>query len=75
MDDRRLRLSYERLLAIRAESARRDCPALDALVNLVLQEGPEEFRLELLDHVMACPFCGAEFGMLRAVAQAQGEVV
>ena len=72
MSDRRLRLSYDRLLAIRAEAApdRGSCPSLDALVGLVLREGPEDTRLALLDHVMGCPFCGAEFAMLRTSERA-----
>jgi hypothetical protein len=72
MSDRRLRLSYDRLLAIRAgaPSDRGTCPSVEALVGLVLREGPEDARLTLLDHVMGCPFCGAEFAMLRTSERA-----
>jgi hypothetical protein len=74
MTDRRLRLSYDRLLAIRAETGgdRTACPDVERLQGLVRREEDEDTRLALLDHVMSCPFCQPEFELLRAVLRASG---
>ncbi len=73
MSDERLRLSYDRLLGIRAAmSTDRDgCPKVDAMLDLLHREGTEDSRLDLLDHIMACPFCQAEFALLKTVGPAQ----
>jgi len=70
----RLRQSYDMMLAIRAEAAlgRETCPDVDRLLGLVERSGSEEARLALLDHVMACPHCHAEFELLRATHRASG---
>lgn len=70
----RLRQSYDMMLAIRAEAAlgREGCPDVERLLSLVERSGSEEARLALLDHVMACPHCHAEFELLRATHRASG---
>jgi hypothetical protein len=74
MSDRRLRQSYDRLLAIRAEIGgdRTGCPPVESIRALVRREEDEDTRLALLDHVMSCPFCQPEFELLRAVQRASG---
>jgi len=71
----RLRQSYDMMLAIRAEAGigRDACPEVERLLVLVERSGSEEARLALLDHVMACPHCHAEFELLRATHRATGE--
>lgn len=71
----RLRQSYDMMLALRAEAAlgREQCPDVERLLSLVERNGPEETRLALFDHVMACPHCHAEFELLRATHRASGE--
>jgi hypothetical protein len=56
------------MLALRAETTpgREACPEVERLLALVERSGSEEARLALLDHVMACPHCHAEFELLRA---------
>jgi hypothetical protein len=73
MSDERLRLSYDRLLAVRAamSSAREGCPEVDAMLEVLRREGTEDARLDLLDHIMACPFCQAEFALLKTAGTAQ----
>jgi hypothetical protein len=63
------------MLSLRAESVpgRERCPELDRLLALVERSGSEEGRLAVLDHVMACPHCHAEFELLRAAHRATGE--
>jgi len=75
MSDERLRLSYDRLLALRADGGqdRTACPPIDRIAALVRREEDEDQRLTLLDHVMACPFCQAEFELVRAASRASGE--
>lgn len=70
----RLRQSYDMMLAIRAEAVlgREGCPDVERLLSLVERSGSEEARLALLDHVMACPHCHAEFELLRATHRASG---
>jgi hypothetical protein len=46
---------------------------VERLLTLVERSGSEEARLALLDHVMACPHCHAEFELLRAAHRATGE--
>ena len=75
MSERRLRQSYDMMLALRAEAVagREGCPEVERLLTLVERSGSEEARLALLDHVMACPHCHAEFELLRAAHRATGE--
>jgi hypothetical protein len=75
MSERRLRLSYDRMLELRAERlpGREGCPELERLLDLINRTGGEEGRLALLDHVMGCPHCQAEFELLRAAHRATGE--
>src|SRR5262249_40870991 len=47
-----------------------DHPAADALVRLLRREGAEPDRLAVLDHVMQCSECGADFELLRAIERA-----
>lgn len=74
MSDERLRTTYDRMLTFRAETStdRAACPPVERLGALVRREEDEESRLALLDHVMACPFCQAEFELLRIAARASG---
>ncbi len=74
MREDRLRASYDRLLAVRAEQAalRLGCPAPEAIEDLVERRGGESERLACLDHVMACPWCREEFEMLRSASRASG---
>ena len=74
MSDERLRTTYDRMLTFRAETSsdRTVCPPVERLGALVRREEDEESRLALLDHVMACPFCQAEFELLRIAARASG---
>jgi hypothetical protein len=73
MSDERLRLSYDRLLGLRAgRTPRREaCPDVEAMAELLRREGNEDSRLDLLDHIMACPFCQAEFALLKTARTAQ----
>ena len=75
MTERRLRQSYDMMLALRAEAipGREGCPEIDRLLVLVERRGTEEARLALLDHVMACRHCHAEFELLRAAHRASGQ--
>jgi anti-sigma factor RsiW len=72
MTERRLRQSYDMMLALRSEAApgRERCPEVERLSALVDRSGSEKARLALLDHVMACPHCHAEFELLRAAHRA-----
>ena len=73
MSDERLRLSYDRMMGVRAAMAgnRDGCPDVDAMMTLIRREGEEDARLDLLDHIMACPFCQAEFALLKTAGTAQ----
>jgi hypothetical protein len=44
--------------------------APEAILSLLRQEGAEEQRLEVLDHVMGCGECRSEFELLRAMEEA-----
>ena len=73
MSDEGLRRSYDRILAIRLDPERVDCPAPEAIEAMVRREGAEADRLRLLDHVMGCAHCAEEFELLRSVHRASGE--
>ena len=60
---------YGQALERRRASAA-DCVSPDDLLALVRREGPEQRRLELLDHVMGCRDCHREFELLRALETA-----
>ncbi|HKA86853.1 MAG TPA: fibronectin type III domain-containing protein [Haliangiales bacterium] len=73
LTDARLRDLYQRALAQRGERARERCVAPEAILALTRREGPEKRRLEVLDHVMGCNACRAEFDLLRSIEQAGAE--
>lgn len=75
MSERRLRQSYDMMLALRADAdlGREECPEVERLLALVQKSGDEDVRLLLLDHVMACPYCHAEFELLRATHRVSGD--
>lgn len=70
MSDEGLREAYARAVATRAPGRRTACPVPEAILSVVRREGSDEQRLTVLDHVMACPTCGAEFELLRAIERA-----
>ena len=77
MSDARLRELYARAssagtgtITPRAAVAH---PSPEDVLALAQRTLPETRRLALLDHVMACPDCRAEFDMLRAIEAAGGE--
>ncbi len=51
------------------------CASLEDILTLVRGEGPEARRLAVLDHVMSCARCRAEFDMLRSVETAGRQLV
>jgi hypothetical protein len=71
VNERTLRKTYDRLLAIRVSGEERaDCLSPEAMQSLLDRTGSDDQRLEMLDHVMACPHCLAEFELLRSVRRA-----
>jgi len=72
MSDERLRLTYDRLLALRAEvtTDRQNCPSVETMLAILRREGTDGPRVLMLDHVMGCPFCQPEFELLRTVGRA-----
>jgi hypothetical protein len=73
LTDARLRELYQRALAHRGGRERDRCVAPEAILAVTRREGPEEQRLEVLDHVMGCGACRSEFDLLRAIDQAGAE--
>jgi hypothetical protein len=79
MSDARLRELYARAYSAGAGTGTATPPATAAhpspedVLALAQRSLPESRRLALLDHVMACPDCRAEFDMLRAIEAAGGE--
>jgi hypothetical protein len=71
MSDARLQALYERGLTLRGTPHRASCVAPDRILALVERRGAEEERLATLDHVMACPACGADYELLRSIAPPQ----
>jgi uncharacterized protein YbaR (Trm112 family) len=67
----RLQELYAKVLARRGKQidATR-CVSPEDLLGLVRREGPEDRRLEVLDHVMACPECRKELELLQAIEAA-----
>jgi hypothetical protein len=70
MSDAALREAYQRALDARRAGGREPCPSPEAMLSLLRREGPEEQRLETLDHVMGCGACRPEFELLRSIEQA-----
>ena len=70
VNDEALREAYQRALDARRVSARAPCVAPEAMLSLLRREGPEEQRLEALDHLMGCGACRSEFELLRSIEQA-----
>lgn len=70
MTDEALREAYQRALDVRRVSGREGCVAPEAMLSLLRQEGAEEQRLEVLDHVMGCGHCHSELELLRAIEEA-----
>ena len=67
MTDDQLREVYARATAARKDPRRANCPAPEALAALAGRDGPEQQRLETLDHVMSCADCRQDFELLRAI--------
>jgi hypothetical protein len=70
MTDAHLRELYARATTARTTSGFERHPSPEELLALVQREGPEEQRLEVLDHVMACDDCRSDFELLRSVEDA-----
>lgn len=70
LTDARLRELYQQAIAGRAVRERDRCVAPEALRALLQREGPEEQRLQVLDHAMACEPCRGELELLRAIEHA-----
>jgi hypothetical protein len=68
--DEALREAYQRALDARRVSGRELCVSPEAMLSLLRRQGPEEQRLEALDHVMGCGACRSEFELLRSIEQA-----
>ncbi|HKG94792.1 MAG TPA: hypothetical protein VKA84_22955 [Gemmatimonadaceae bacterium] len=68
MSDARLRALYARGVQQRAAPDRSACAAPDRILAAVERRGAESERHATLEHVMSCPFCRADFDLLRAVA-------
>jgi len=74
MTDAALQEQYQKSIRQR-DRARATCVAPEQLQQLVERSGSEEERLEILDHVMACPECHRELTLLHAIHAAQPRVV
>jgi len=73
LTDEKLRELYRVALAERGRGGRERCVAPEAMLAVLRREGPEEPRLEALDHVMGCHACRGEFDLLRSIEQAGAE--
>ena len=67
LTDEQLRELYARAVAARRDPRRAACPAPEALLAAVRHEGPEQRRLVVLDHAMACADCRQDLELLRAI--------
>ena len=67
LTDDQLRELYARAVAARRDPERAACPAPEALLAAVRREGPEQRRLVVLDHAMACADCRQDLELLRAI--------
>ena len=70
LTDERLREVYQRALRARGERGRERCVTPEAMLAALRREGPEEERLQAIDHVMGCGACRSEFELLRSIEQA-----
>jgi hypothetical protein len=71
LTDSRLQELYAQALARRdLEPGSGECVSPDDLLALVRRDGPEERRLEILDHVMTCNQCRRELSLLQAIESA-----
>lgn len=53
--------------ARRVSGDRSDCVSPEQIADFVESRLPERYRLEVADHIMACPACREEFELLRAL--------
>ena len=67
LTDEQLRELYARATARRRDARRAACPTPDALLAAVRREGPEQQRLEVLDHALGCGDCRQDLELLRAI--------
>jgi hypothetical protein len=68
LTDSRLQELYTQALARRdLEPGSGECVPPEDLLALVRRDGPEERRLEILDHVMTCNECHREVALLQAI--------
>ena len=66
MTDAELQAQYQN--AIRGPgTARATCPSPEQLQQLVERTGPEEERMDVLDHVMSCADCQRELALLQGI--------
>ena len=65
--DEALRTAYQQALDARRAVTRERCVAPEAMLALLRREGPEEHRLEVLDHVVSCGACSSELELLRSI--------
>jgi hypothetical protein len=71
LTDSRLQELYAQALARRdLAPGSGECVSPEDLLALVRRDGPEERRLENLDHVMTCNECQRELALLRAIETA-----
>jgi hypothetical protein len=49
-------------------SERSRCPQPEALLAALRGEGPEDHRLQVLDHALSCPACRPELALLHSVS-------
>lgn len=73
LNDTRLQELYARRVAARGAGAGSPHAEPEAILAVVLREGPEEARLATLDHVMSCAACHREYEWLAAVDRAAAE--
>jgi hypothetical protein len=70
MTDAELQAQYQRAMQ-RPGGPGAQCPSPEQLQRLVDRVGPEEERLETLDHAMSCPDCHRELALLHAIHAAE----
>jgi hypothetical protein len=70
MTDAELQAEYQRVMR-RDPGSRATCPSPEQLVQLVERTGPEEERLEILDHAMSCADCHRDLALLQGLHSAQ----
>lgn len=71
MNDAELRARYQAVVNARSDTTRSNCPPPERLQDLVEGKGDESARLELLDHVMSCPFCHRDLALLQSIHAAK----